>query len=450
VDVPDQFVDYGSSLTVQLPTKVALWADSTVTEYLQVVYNEENEPGVTHSTVFSQFPTGVSYNTSTRQVTVNITSGNTGRLNFVMSAWKADGSTGEPLRFAVNVGPNITASSLSYSSGASVSYDLYAVCDCGVLTSDGAAKAKTISVSGVGSSGLSYSDSTGLLTGTAVTGSYTLSVTCTNSVGQSVTDTIGVTVAGAGAAYESWTGPGWFDASDTGSVTTSGSNVTSVANQRGGGDSLTAGGASVTYVSAVQNGLHGIRFSRDTSNPSRLTANSGTTSGLSTLFQGNDAPYTVIAVYTPTDTNTGFIWAASDTVDATDNQSISLVRRSGSASSVRRQVVTATANDVNFGSGQASGTARIVAVKHTGTAVSVWDNSTTAVVSGTSQDTGAFNTELTFRIGAAETNGASDPMLAPTACAMDFFELVIESTAKSDSDIQQAITDLASKWGITI
>lgn len=451
VDIQDYFVDFNTSATIQLPSAAAIWGDATVTEYLQVIIHEENEPGVTHSTAHTQFPSGVSYNTSTRQITVNLTTGNTGRLNFALSAWKADGSTGEPLRFAVNVGPVINLSGLSYDSGDSVSLDVYAACDCGVLTSDGTAKAKTISVSGLGASGLSYDDATGLLTGTAVTGSYTLTVECTNSVGQTASKSVAMTISGASSyAYESWTGPGWFDASDGATVTTSGSNVTTWGNQRAGGAALSAAGAAITYPSGVQNGLAALRFARDAGGaPARLSPVGGASAALSTMCQGNDKPYTVIAVYKPTDTNTGFIWSWSDTVDGTDEQVQALVRRSGSACSSRRRLTTAGGTDVNFGSGQAANSVHIVAIKYTGTAVSIWDNSTTAAVSGTSHDFGAFNTQLIFYIGTAESAG-TDPTYPATACAMDFFEVVIEDSAKADADIQQAITDLATKWGITL
>jgi Putative Ig domain len=207
VALNDVNVDYGASTIITIPSALSLWGDASVTEYLQCVYNEENEPGVTHTSIYTQFPAGVSYNSGTRQLTVNITSGKTGRLNFVLSAWKT-GGTGEPARFAVNVGPRITASALSATQGSPVSFDLYAACDCGVLTSNGAGRAKTIVVTGL-PAGLSYSDTTGLITGTPTgTGSGNYSVTVTNSVGQSATAAIAYTVSAAatGVAAPTLTG----------------------------------------------------------------------------------------------------------------------------------------------------------------------------------------------------------------------------------------------------
>jgi len=216
VTVADVNVDYGSSVTFTLPSALAIWGDASVSEYLQVVYNEENEPGVTHAAVYSQFPTGVSYNSGTRQVTVNITSGKTGRLNFVLAGWK-NGSAGRPLRFAVNVGPNPVVPELGVA-GESVNIDLYALQDCGVLVSNGASKAKTISVSGLSGSGLSYSDATGRITGTAVAGTYSVTVTVTNSVGQSKSATASKTVSSTFNPATEAKVVEWWDANDNTTV----------------------------------------------------------------------------------------------------------------------------------------------------------------------------------------------------------------------------------------
>jgi len=441
-------VDYGSSVDIAIPDTTTLWGDSGVTEYMQVVYNEENEPGVSHASIPNQFPSGVSYNSGTRTLTVNITSGKSGRLNFVMAAWKA-GTTCEPLRFAVNVGPTLTTSSLTFDDGEVVSYDLYAACDCGVLTTNGTSKAKTISVSGLSGSGLSYGDSTGMLTGTFVSGSYTMAVTVTNSVGQSKTSNVGITVTAA-SSYITWTdGTGWFDISDAATITKVGASLNAIANKRSGQGDLTGAGAARTWQSAAQNGLATVAMTRDVGgNPARFAASAA--SALSQTFQGDDKAYTVIAVYKPTDTNTGFIWTASDTVNGTDSQIVGLVRRNATASSIRKGATTAGVVDVNFGSGQASGSYRIVAAKHTGTAVTIWDTSTTPAVSGSAQNTTILNTELIFYIGAAETNNATDPTFAQVACTMDWAEIVVQPTARTDAEIQQALVDLAAKWGITL
>lgn len=254
--------------------------------------------------------------------------------------------------------------------------------------------------------------------------------------------------APASPAYYSWTGPGWFDASEAASVAAFGTN------KRVGGGNLTQGGtgANITVAAAAQNGLNAIRVVRDissfTSAP-RMVASALST--ISTMFQGNDKPFTVILAFKPTDTNTGFIWTASDNVgNSVDSQIIGYARRSATAPGIRRQLLNSTANDVTWGSGQASGTARVVAFKHSGTAVTVWDNSaTTKAVNGTAQNTDPFNTSLEFMLFASEFNNGEGNYYQ-VGCNMDFYEIVVEDTAKSDADIQQAITDMAAKWGITL
>lgn len=71
-------------------------------------------------------------------------------------------------------------------------------------------------------------------------------------------------------------------------------------------------------------------------------------------------------------------------------------------------------------------------------------------MNGAPQDTAVFNNELAFRLGAAEAGNSTDPLFAATACAMDVCEIVIEGTVKSDTEVQQAISDLAAQRGITL
>lgn len=452
-------VDFDGSINETLPSRATLWgaAAASVTEYLIFQPVEGAEPGISQvpetgapNTWYGQTsarsglwgPTFLNWNPTTRALTGSGFD-RAGRLVGHIVAWDdTNGGLAGFARVVINVGPRVTAPTLSFANGATVSYDLYAACDCGHLLP------KTINVSGLAGSGLSFNASTGLLTGTFVAGNYTMSVTVTNSLGQS--ESVNVSIAGQSYAYEAWTGPGWFDFSNATTVTLNGSNqVTAVSNKRAGSGDLAGEGTITlrTLPSSVQNGFSVLRLGRDTANPARLRAL--TTAALSSMFNGNDKPYTVISVYIPRDANSGFIWSASDTVDVTNSQCVGLISRSTPNSSVRRQVTTVT-NDVNFGSGQASGTPRIVAVKHSGTAVTIWDTSLTKAVDAAAQDTTTFNNELAFYLGAFETGGASDPTIGAVAKAVDICEIVVESSARSDADIQQAITDLAAKWGITL
>jgi hypothetical protein len=195
VSASDVNIDFGGSTSIVLPSKLAIWGDDTVTEYLQAVPIEENEPGGAHATHYNVFPTGVSYNAGTRTLTVAPTSPLAGRLHFVLYGYLPDGSTGEPYRFAVNVGPVINAGGIEYTVGTPLSFDLYPLCDCGVLVTDGVSRTKTISVTGL-PGWASYSDATGLLTGTPTdTGTTAITITVTNSIGQSASRVINLSKA---------------------------------------------------------------------------------------------------------------------------------------------------------------------------------------------------------------------------------------------------------------
>jgi hypothetical protein len=194
----DQNVDYGGTLVITLPSPEIVWGTPGAHESFEHVHHEENEPGVTHLDVEYPFPAGVSYDTGTRQLTVNITEpSKTGRMHFMLKTFdgELDGtasSTGEPLRFCVNVGPRITLTDadLTFEPGAVVDIDLYDYIDCGVLVP------KTFSLSGnLTGSGLTYNSGTGHLSGTVAEGVFpNITITGTNSLGQSVTATRTITV----------------------------------------------------------------------------------------------------------------------------------------------------------------------------------------------------------------------------------------------------------------
>lgn len=255
----------------------------------------------------------------------------------------------------------------------------------------------------------------------------------------------------SGYAYESWSGPGWFDASDASTITTSGGNITAMLNKVSGGGDLTAAGTAGRLVvsAAAQNGLDAISVTRDISGfttAPRLGA--GTSSALSQLGQGSDKPFTMICAYKPTDANTGYIWSWSASLSASEQQS-ALVRRAATACSYRR-LITAPGVDANFGTGQVSGGSRIVAISFTGTTASIWDTSTTAAVSGAASDEATFSNAVAFYLFAARSADVSLQKWAQTQCNMLFFEARIADSAKSDADVQQAISDFATKWGITL
>lgn len=298
--VADRNVDYGSSLTFTLPTAVSLWGDATVTEYLQCLYNEANEPGNGYDTgVYLQFPAGVSYNSGTREVTVNIASGKTGRLNFAMGAWKA-GTTFEPLRFAVNVGPNPVVPQLG-AAGQVVNIDLYALQDVGVLNSNGVSKAKTISVSGLAGSGLSYNDATGFLTGTAVGGTYNVTVTVTNSVGQSKSASASRTIASYSPATDARVLEWWnaddnttvfSDAAATTPAVAGSSSVQAFVGKKIAANASNSVGAQTPEYLTDANGKKIVKFVA-ANNDYLFTQAAGIISAVS----GDDKPYAIVGAF---------------------------------------------------------------------------------------------------------------------------------------------------------
>lgn len=203
-------VAFGAAFSMVLPTTSALWG-SNFTEVLEGQAQEVNEPSGNNNGGYSPLPTGVSYNAGTFTLSGTITD-KSGRSSLIRYP-TVQGTVIAPHRIVINVGPHLSVTSLPNAvTGSAYSYDLYAVADCGVLTSNASGvRAKTIAVTGL-PSGLTYTDSTGLITGTpSADFSVTLAVTITNSIGQTVTSNsafVGATaiVPGTGAAAPTLTG----------------------------------------------------------------------------------------------------------------------------------------------------------------------------------------------------------------------------------------------------
>ena len=91
-----------------------------------------------------------------------------------------------------------------------------------------------------------------------------------------------------------------------------------------------------------------------------------------------------------------------------------------------------------------------MAVRHTGTEVSIWDNGVTKTVDAAAQNANPFRADLAFMLFASRTISNSNNDFTTYGGAMDFYEIVIEDRAVPDADIEKAITDLAAKWGIAL
>lgn len=184
--VSDLQLAYNGTGSIVLPSASALWGDSSVTEYVQCRPMETNEPGTSASSSYQQFPSYVSYNSTTRTISVDFSSasGNAGVIHCMDDAYKITGSTDEPLRFNIYRGPHLTpASPLSAAHGSPYSHDFYNDCDVGIVTP------KTINVIGL-PAGLTF-DGVSAISGTPTSaGTSTLTVSCTNNVGQEAQQTV--------------------------------------------------------------------------------------------------------------------------------------------------------------------------------------------------------------------------------------------------------------------
>lgn len=460
----DILIATGGTASVTLPSKATLWGanSGSVTETLSVINAEVMAPlrsatGLTKpwgdfpDSQVGTYPAGWTWNAGTRALTIDAASAATGGVYYCYLHAKCSApGPRRPVKFRVCVAPSVAVSDQNPFDSVPWTYQI-----ARTSIDEGNLYPITIAVSGM-PGWMSYDTATRTFSGTPPASySGTITYTVTNVVGQQTIKTFTVTSHPAGAAYTAWSGPGWFDASDTSTYTLVNTDqVSALANKRVGSGNLAIGGtqANITQVAAIKNGLTGIRVVRDVSTQAaipRLIAAS--TDTISTMFQGNDKPFTAIVAFKPTDTNSSYIWSASRRIDASGYDNISYVKRNAAASSVRKVVNSiATTLDVNFGSGEVSGTAFVLAIKCTGTAVTVWQNSTTPLISGTADNVNTMTAALKFMLFASDGNGASDPAFQTVQGNMDFYEIVIQDSAMSDAAIQQAITDIGSKWAITI
>lgn len=187
-------INHGDVGIITLPPTVDLWGRADLIEHVQAVMTEEIEPFGSARQAYNTFPTGVTYDSISRQITIDTTqSQKSGRLNFVIYGYLADGSTAEPARTYANVSPIINVDSISLSNG--LSFDLYAACDCGVLVTDGKKCTKVIAVDNL-PIGSFYNATTGYLQSiSAMAGTYDVVVNCTNSVNQKTTKQVSLTIS---------------------------------------------------------------------------------------------------------------------------------------------------------------------------------------------------------------------------------------------------------------
>lgn len=311
--------------------------------------------------------------------------------------------------------------------------------------------------------GGSYSKNGGAYTtgnGTAQNGD-TFKVRVTSSANYSATTGATLTIGGvdgsfavttraeatAVLAYTDWNGPARWDFTDASTLTLSGDKITSAASKYAAPDPLTAGGKAGAWAHApnVINGVSAALLTRDVATTTELprlaSAGPGTPSSL--LFQGNDKPFLAAVVYAPVDANSGYIWAASG---ASGNQIGFLRRTTNSAARKWTYNPTNTPSpDVSI-DGHAANTWHIVIFRHDGTTTTVYDNSRTPKAGPVAHDMQATQTDLIFRLGAANTTGSN---FGNTQCSAYIAEMVL-SPGQSDAEVQKFLTDMSAKFALPL
>jgi len=237
---------------------------------------------------------------------------------------------------------------------------------------------------------------------------------------------------------------GWFEADAALATIINTNQVSALTNKVSGNGNLTAGGTQVnlTYATGIQNSLPGILFTRTgTSSTPRLVALA--TDAISTLQQASDKAFVMAMVFRPTDTNTGYVFSWSDWPGGSDTAMMALVRRNTASQSVRKQSLNANQVDVSAAVSWPSGTARIVLIYHTGTAVTVYDNGTKIINAG-AQDLPSMPA-VKFALGAA----LAATTWSTVNASMYFHECLIgDLTNWTEAQLVQAGVDLNTKWAV--
>lgn len=188
--LPALNIDFGQSGSITLPSMSELWGRADVKENIQVVMSEENEPGGSHTTPYNGLPPFMSFDTNTRVLKVNEGYKKSGRINIVVYGYLQDGSSCEPARTYINIGPNLTTAQLNIPTGSRI--DLYPLWDCGVLTTDNRSCKKRIYLQSIPDGFIQ--DGSDLVNVSATTGTHDAVCICYNSVNQFSSKKITITV----------------------------------------------------------------------------------------------------------------------------------------------------------------------------------------------------------------------------------------------------------------
>ncbi len=194
--------DYGVAISYTFPSFASLWGSQPVTsDYCEIRKYEDFEPGCNQpdnqsssTGRYAQFPLGLVWNGTTRNLSGHYTMPNPGRNHLLCTPF-AQGCAGYVWRDWIDIGPRIDLTDFVVVNTPTTTIDIYYVCNCGTLVP------KTIAVTGLPSN-VSFNATTNLITigAGASNGSTAITVTVTNYVGQSASKTVNMIIQAAADA----------------------------------------------------------------------------------------------------------------------------------------------------------------------------------------------------------------------------------------------------------
>ncbi|KQN78537.1 hypothetical protein [Sphingomonas sp. Leaf62] len=452
----------GESKTVVLPTQMALWGEP-VTEKIEACMVEPNEPGgTTDGKFYLDLPPGVTFNSSTRELAINLTT--PGRLNVGMYVIRA-GCSCKVFRIAIEVGPVINIPSMiTIELGKPFKLDLYPLVNCGVLvTGNDGRRAKQVTVAGLPSD-LPYSGTTYLIDGTpGAVDTRTLTITGTNNGGQVATKefTLRVTAPAAAGkyAFESWPAlVANFDMSRDASYAVASGDFTALGNAVSGAGDLAKAPTVTSSPSRVPNALNG-------KSVARFNKNGVDGAGTTVLESAQNAPGAVVpAAAVLTGSNTAFtkawlvrfdvgsgtciIGGLSEQVSPTSTRNMTIVKRDPATadSSFRYGANTSSTSDLNLGR-ITEGVWHLITVRHNGDGTSdAWVDDTRVATAVPHSSASPWTGNARYSIGNCQgtTNQAS--RYPSTGLAGEMAHDVFSAAAQSDAEIAQMRADMKTEW----
>ncbi|KQN91539.1 hypothetical protein ASE90_01660 [Sphingomonas sp. Leaf67] len=454
----------GESKTVVLPSQMALWGETGLTEKLEACMVEPNEPGgTTDGKFYVDLPAGFTYNLSTRELTVNATT--PGRLNIGLYGIKS-GCAFKVYRIAVEIGPIITVpSTITIAQGTAFKLDLYPLVNCGVLvTGDDGKRAKQVTVSGLPSD-LPYSGTSYLIDGTPATaGTRTLTITGTNSVGQSVTKqvTLNVTAPPAAGAYafESWPSlVGNFDFSrDASYAGVASGDFTTFSNTLANAGDLAKAPTVTPSPSRVLNALNGksvARFNKNGTDGAGTTVlesaqnASGATVPVAAVLTGGNTAFTQVwLVRFDAGSGTCIIGGPSEQVSNTATRNATLVKRDPATadSSFRYGANTSSTADISLGR-ITEGVWHLIVLRHNGDGTSdAWVDDTRVATAVPHTSASPWTGTARYSIGNAQGTTSAASRYPTTGLAGEVAQNLFSAAAQTDAEITQMRADMKTKW----